>query len=88
MMKILSISVKTIIVLVAISSLHVGCKDNKMVLNKNSIIFSKFPREDSITFRNIYEFKEGSAGMLELVDSTLIIFNVAPGSQYFLYNYS
>ena len=88
MMKILSISVRTIIVLVAISSLHVGCKDEKNILNDKAILFSKFPKEDSISFRNIYEFKEGVAGMFKLVDSTLIIFNVGPNTKYFLYNYS
>ena len=80
-------NIKSIIVFVAFALLFIGCK-NKRILNDNTLSFSKFPKEDQISFQNIYELKEGVAGILKLVDSTLIIFNVSEGANYFLYNYS
>ena len=66
----------------------VGCGSTESVLNENFMFFSKFPKEDTVVFKNIYEYKEGVAGMLRLVDSTLMIFNVQPGAKKFLNNYS
>ncbi|MGV8139560.1 MAG: BF3164 family lipoprotein [Mangrovibacterium sp.] len=60
----------------------------KEPLRNRTISFSTFEKEDTILFRDIYEFKEGVAGMMRLVDSTLIIFNVSDGADHFLYNYS
>ena len=65
-----------------------GCESPNSVLNKNFRYFSKFPKKDAIVFKNIYEYKEGIAGMLKLVDSTLIVFNVQPGVNNFLNSYS
>ncbi|MEL7587120.1 MAG: BF3164 family lipoprotein [Prolixibacteraceae bacterium] len=53
-----------------------------------TISFSTFEKEDTILFRDVYEFKEGVAGMMRLSDSTLIIYNVSDGADHFLYNYS
>ncbi|MDP3441914.1 MAG: BF3164 family lipoprotein [Ignavibacteria bacterium] len=75
----------TIIILVLF---FIGCSHKSLVINKNTLSFDKFPIEDKISFSDIYEYKEGVAGMLELVDSTLIIFNVSQGINYFLNNYS
>ena len=69
-------------------SIIVGCDTNNSVLNKNFIFFSRFPKEETIAFKNICEYKEGIAGMLKLVNSTLIIFNVQPGAKKFLNIYS
>lgn len=66
----------------------IGCSHKSHILNENTISFSKFIREDKISFSDIYEYKDGVAGMLELVDSTLIILNVGQGNNYFLNNYS
>ncbi len=68
--------------------LIVGCEPADSVLNENFISFSKFPKEEVIVFKNIYDYKEGIAGMIKLLDSTLIIFNVQPGANNFLNNFS
>jgi hypothetical protein len=87
-MKNLHPRLKPFVVFVATWLLIVGCEPTSSVLNKNFMSFSKFPSEDAVVFKNIYEYKEGIAGMLKLVDSTLIIFNVQPGANNFLNNYS
>ena len=79
---------ETIIVFMVSFLIIAGCQHTNDVFNKNSISFSKFPKEDTIIFKNIYEYEEGIAGMLKLVDSTLIIFNVQPGAKKFLNIYS
>lgn len=81
-------SLKAFVVFVQTFLIFVGCEPTNSVLNKNSMFFSKFPRVDTVVFKNIYEFKEGSAGVLKLVDSTLIVFNVQPGVKNILNNYS
>ncbi|MDD4755786.1 MAG: BF3164 family lipoprotein [Prolixibacteraceae bacterium] len=65
-----------------------SCRPENIVLNENIVLFSKFSEEDKISFNNICEYKKGAVGMLELVDSVLIIFNVNEGAKYFLNNYS
>lgn len=79
---------KTFEVFVISCLIIVGCEPANTVFNNNSTSFSKFPREDTVVFKKFYEYKEGIAGMLKLVDSTLIIFNVQPGSNNFLNNYA
>jgi len=64
-----------------------GCNQSN-VLNRNIVSFSKFSVEDTLSFRNIYEYTGGEAGILELVDSVLILFNVNEGTDYFINNYS
>ncbi|MGV8096466.1 MAG: BF3164 family lipoprotein [Mangrovibacterium sp.] len=86
-MKKLHPSLKPFVVFVVTGLIIVGCEPTNSVLNKNSMFFSRFPREDAVVFQNIYEYKEGIAGMLKLVDSTLIIFNVQPGANNLLNNY-
>jgi hypothetical protein len=74
------------VLLISILSL-VNCKDQYKQVD-NTIMFSKFPTEDTIKFSNICEYKNGAIGMIKLVDSSLIIFNVNEGAKYFLNNYS
>jgi len=86
--KKLHLSFKPFALFVATFIIIVACESTNNVLNKNSISFSKFQSEETVLFENICEYKEGIAGMLKLVDSTLIIFNVQPGANNFLNNYS
>jgi len=79
---------KTFVVFVITCLIIVGCESTESVLNENFMFFSKFPKEDTVVFKNIFEYKEGIAGMLRFVDSTLIILNVQPGANTFLYYYS
>ncbi|MFA9189551.1 BF3164 family lipoprotein [Flavobacterium magnesitis] len=66
-----------------------SCKHNdKIVLNKNITLFSKFPQESNISFKELYEYNKGVPSSLFLVDSTLIIFNFNFGIDSFFYNYS
>lgn len=93
LMKKLHSGFNTFMAFVVISLIIVGCEHTNSVivnsvLNKNAMSFSKFPKEEIVVFKNIYEYKEGIAGMLKLVDSTLIIFNVLPRASNLLNNYS
>ncbi len=65
-----------------------SCQHEGIILNENIVLFTEFPKENKISFNNICEYKTGAAGMLELVDSVLIIFNVNEGAKYFISNYS
>jgi hypothetical protein len=58
------------------------------VEKESKITFSKFPKEENITFENLYDYKEGVAGMIACVDSNLIVLNVNFGAEYLLNNYS
>lgn len=81
-------SINSLTAIIIIIFIFAGCGSNNDNLGENTILFSKFPKVDSVYFNNICEYKQGVAGMLELVDSTLIIFNVSLNSKYFLCNYS
>lgn len=88
MKKIVCRSFKTTVIFSLISLFLISCRPENIVLNENIVLFSEFPKEDKIFFNNICEYKKGTAGMIELVDSVLIILNVNEGAQYFLSNYS
>ncbi|MEN6457036.1 MAG: BF3164 family lipoprotein [Prolixibacteraceae bacterium] len=79
--------IKTIVIKSLFCFLLASC-DQKSVLHDKPLLFSKFEKEEQISFTDICELKDGVAGILKLVDSTLIIFNVSDGADYFLYNYS
>ncbi|MBG7630354.1 MAG: hypothetical protein IZT56_07965 [Bacteroidetes bacterium] len=64
-----------------------SCKEDNHLINKNTISFSKFPSEKLISFKELYDFKEGVPSKLIIVDSVLIIHNNIKGSKSFLYNY-
>ena len=80
-----TISIK---VIVLISLLFTACNHEKVVLTNNPILFSEFPREDTLSFKNIYNFKEGNPKEFRLIDSNLVIFNYERNAQFFIYNYS
>jgi hypothetical protein len=88
MKKIVCRSFKTTVIFSLMSLFLISCRPENIVLNENVVFFSEFPEEDKIFFNNICEYKKGTAGMIKLVDSVLIIFNVNEGAQYFLSNYS
>lgn len=80
---------KVIVILIISLSLFSCNKNNKdLMVNKNEIVFSKFPKEEKLYFKELFEFKEGVPGILYLVDSTLIMFNVNPSAEFSLFNYS
>ncbi len=79
---------KQFVVFVIACLIIIGCEPANSVLNKKFRYFSEFPKEDAIVSKNICEYKEGIAGMLKLVDSTLIVFNVQPGVNNVLNSYS
>lgn len=78
---------KKIIILITMCLLF-GCNKDKILLNKDVTYFSKFPIEKKVFFKDLYEFKEGEAEGLHLVDSTLIILNGSGNKKFFFYNYS
>ena len=86
--KNLNPNLKPLVAFVFIWLTIVGCEPRISVINKNSRYFSKFPKEQTVVFNNISEYKKGIAGTLTLVDSTLTILNVLPGAKKFLTNYS
>ncbi|PIF02160.1 MAG: hypothetical protein CR996_00860 [Draconibacterium sp.] len=61
---------------------------DKVILHDNILSFSTFPEETNITFNDLIEYKEGIPRTLQLVDSTLIIFNFGKNVKSFLYNYN
>jgi hypothetical protein len=66
-----------------------GCKHNdKIVLHDDITSFSKFPSENNISFKELYEYNKGNPKHIYLVDSTLIIFNRSRNIDSFFYNYS
>lgn len=79
---------KIIVIIHTISLVLIGCKHKSAIKEDNKFLFSEFPIEDTLSFNNISEYKAGAAGMMKLVDSTLIIFNVNQGANYFLQNFS
>lgn len=83
----MSTRVIAIIIISAIMFLN-GCKEDKVVLNKNTIHFTEFPDIDSLFFKDIYNFKEGGIGEIKLVDSCLIVFNHSRNPANYIYNYS
>lgn len=87
----MKINYKNLITTFLISILFsvVACKEKeKVILNGEMTLFSKFPKEINISFENVYEYKEGIPKTLKLVDSTLIIFNSTKNIKSYLYNYS
>lgn len=58
------------------------------VEKETTISFSKFPKEENISFKNLCDYTKGVAGMIECVDSNLLILNVNFGAEYLLNNYS
>ncbi len=77
-----------IVVFVIICLITIGCEPANSILNKNSRYFSKFPEEETVVFKDVCEYKEGIAGTLILIDSTLVILNEQPGIKNFLNCYS
>jgi hypothetical protein len=66
-----------------------ACKDkDKIVLDENITLFSKFPKEINISFKELCEYNKGIPMSIHFVDSTLIIFNVSHEIESFFYNYS
>lgn len=63
-----------------------GCKDPEIILNENQRVFSEFPVEDSINFKEVFDYKEGVPRKMFLLDSNLIICNYS--AKYFIYCYS
>lgn len=79
---------KLILLIVIICLMIFGCESEINILSKNTLHFSKFPEEITVDFTDICEYKEGIAGTIILVDSSLVILNEQPGAKYFLNNYS
>ena len=82
--KTLFISISSFIILTLIA-----CKEkDSVILNKNTTFFSKFPTEISVTFNDLFEYKNGNPHTLQLIDSTLVIFNFTKTIESFFYNYN
>ena len=77
-----------ILLIVIICLMISGCESKVNILCKNTLHFSRFPEEITVDFTDICEYKEGIAGTMILIDSTLIILNEQPGANSFLNNYS
>lgn len=80
-LKIITISLLTFLILIS-------CKNENAKLNRKSFSLSHFPKTDSISFKNLFEFNKGIVGMMHLIDSTMIIFNPDGNKDFFFYNYS
>ena len=68
-----------------------SCKNNRsnqLVINKDSIKFEKFPKQDKISFNNLIEYVEGTPQEIHVIDSILMIRNGIKGCNFLLYNYS
>lgn len=63
-----------------------GCKEDEIILNKNPRFFTEFPVEDSIYFKEVFDYKVGVPSKMFLLDSNLIIFN--KGGEHFIFCYS
>ena len=88
MIKVVSRIVKITVAFLVICFLLIACtskSDENMV---STIVFSKFPKNDKISFRNLFEYKMGEPGILLLANDNLITFNVSRGIDHFLNNYS
>lgn len=64
-----------------------ACNNDKVILHENTYTFSEFPEVENIKFIDLFEYKEGNPRSLQLIDSTLIIFNSTKKIESFLYNY-
>ncbi|MFV0505961.1 MAG: BF3164 family lipoprotein [Bacteroidales bacterium] len=66
-----------------------SCKKREsIVLHENITSFTKFPMETDVVFKNLFEYKDGEPRTLQLLDSTLIIFNFTKKIESFFYNYN
>lgn len=67
----------------------VACNNNsdKVILHENILSFSTFPEEINVTFKELFEYELGNPKVIQLVDSTLIIFNYSKAIESFFYNY-
>lgn len=64
-------------------------KDIKnIIINKNTKSFSSFPKEERLMFKKLFEFKEALPAILQVIDSTVVMFNVNPSVGFTLFNYS
>jgi hypothetical protein len=74
-----------------ITACIIGCSDKGTnsitVVDEKTIAFSEFPKEDHIDFKNLYEYKEGTHCVLELIDSTLVCMNVSNKQKFHFFNY-
>ncbi|HYQ57835.1 MAG TPA: BF3164 family lipoprotein [Draconibacterium sp.] len=64
-----------------------ACKTDNVILHENIISFSEFPKKIDITFTDLSEYKTGNPRTLQLVDSTLFLFNFTKNIESFFYNF-
>ncbi len=79
---------KIITTLIIILFLFINCKNKKTNLTEDKMSFSRFPQTDNLSFSKVYDYKEGIIGIIQLIDSNLIILNVNNSAKYFINNYS
>lgn len=83
---------KTIIFLIQILLILISaCKETPeygIVSNDSISKFNNFPKEEKISFVNMFDYKEGVPRSIHTYDSMLIITNSSRHSEYFFYTYS
>ncbi|QTD38552.1 hypothetical protein JL193_04495 [Polaribacter batillariae] len=86
---IMTINNKLLIFSTTLFFILISCSNkNKVVLNHSNSSFANFPKEQNVSFENLFEYKVGTPKAMKLVDSTLIIFNSTKKIKSFFYNYS
>lgn len=62
--------------------------EHDVVLNKNTTVFSKFPKEQNVSFKNLFEYNKGNPRSIHIVDSVLVLANSSRETDYIFYSYS
>ncbi|MBG7631548.1 MAG: hypothetical protein IZT56_14115 [Bacteroidetes bacterium] len=83
-------NIRNILIIFICFQIIMSCKENsvEVTLNNNAIMFNEFPREDTITFENLGDYKTGVPKKIFFMDSTLILFNIPKKSKHLFNNYS
>ena len=79
---------KYILFFLALSS---GCKTKSAGIEKDSLLFSKFPQEINVTFKKFIKTGNGIPGRLYLSDSTIIVKGMPTANEddfYYFYQYA
>lgn len=79
-------SIIRIIKLLIINSLLIhlnACNSREVIINNNTIPFYKFPKEDSLFFKNFAKYDKGFPAKMYIIENTMIIQNTAKGSTHF-----
>lgn len=80
-------STYTFLILVVMLNLF-SCREETVLLNEKTTVFSKFSKSEDLIFRKIYDYKKGAINRMHIKDSVLVLHNRSRGAKYLFYNYS